>query len=115
MRRAQLGLAEPPDPDAPGPFRLSAPDRLRALLEGAGLAVAVEEEVAVTWVAGSLDESWAVSLDTSRMLAALVERLEPSELDAVRARVESLLSEHVAADGTVAVPGVARVVLGRPV
>ena len=35
-----LGLMERPDPDAPGPFRLADPVRLRALVAGAGLTLA---------------------------------------------------------------------------
>jgi SAM-dependent methyltransferase len=111
----RLGLAERPDPEAPGPFRLAAPGRLRSLLEGAGLEVHVEEEVSVTWRAGSLDEWWDVALDTSRSLAVLVTQLSSADVARVRAGAEERLAPFVDDEGAVAVPGVARVVLAvRP-
>lgn len=108
-----LGLAEPVDPEAPGPFRLSAPGRLHGVLEGAGLTVELEDEVDVTWVAASLDEWWAITLDTSRGLATLAERLTSDALATVRTRAEERLADFVAPDGSLAVPGVARVSLAR--
>lgn len=108
----RLGLAERPDPEAPGPFRLAAPGRLRALLTAAGLEVVVEEEVGVTWRASSPEESWEVMLDTSRTLAVLVESLSPVDLARVRAGVAERLRGFVDGAGAVAVPGVARVALG---
>ena len=51
-----LGLIERPDPDAPGPFRLADPERMRRLLEHAGLERHRHEEVEITWRASSLDE-----------------------------------------------------------
>ena len=41
-----LGLTDPPDYDAPGPFRLGDPERLRSVVEGGGLEIEVVEEVA---------------------------------------------------------------------
>ncbi len=100
----------PPDHDAPGPFRLSDPDRLRSVVVAAGLRIERIEEVPVAWAASSLDEWWETSRDTSRMLTMLLERLTPDETRALRAYSESHLKEYVADDGSIAVPGLARVV-----
>lgn len=111
----RLGLMERPDPDAPGPFRLSAPGQLRGLLEDAGLDVRLEHEVAVLWRAASLDEWWEIARDTSRMLALLVERLSGDEVERVLAGAGELLAPYTDASGALAVPGVARVALAvRP-
>ena len=106
----ELGLVDPPDHDAPGPFRLSDPDRLRSVVAAAGLRIERVEEVPVAWAASSLDEWWETSRDTSRMLTMLLERLTPDETRALRARSETHLQEYVADDGSIAVPGLARVV-----
>jgi SAM-dependent methyltransferase len=107
----ELGLAERPDPDEPGPFRLADPDRLRATVSSGGLEIERVEDVAVTWLAGSLDEWWETTKDTSRMLSTLLARISPADAAALRTRAESLLEEHVAIDGSVAVPGLARIVV----
>jgi SAM-dependent methyltransferase len=109
----ELGLVEPPDRDAPGPFRLSDPDRLRSVVAASGLEIESVEEVPVAWAASSLDEWWETAHDTSRMLATLLERLTPQEARALRARSEAYLHEYVADDGSIAVPGLARVVAAR--
>ena len=41
----ELGLTDPPDPEAPGPFRLADPERLRSVVESGGLEIQVVEEV----------------------------------------------------------------------
>jgi SAM-dependent methyltransferase len=107
----ELGLVERPDPRAPGPFRLSDPDELRGLVDSAGLRIDALEDVPLTWRASSLQEWWEATLDMSRMLAALVERIAPAEAAAVRAGAEQRLSRYVAADGSIAVPGLARALL----
>jgi SAM-dependent methyltransferase len=107
----ELGLTEPPDPDAVGPFRLADPDRLRAVVASGGLSIDHVEEVEITWVAGSLDEWWETTLDTSRMLTLLLRDLTSEQIDALRRRAEALLAEYVAADGSVSVPGVARILV----
>ena len=106
----ELGLVNAPDHDAPGPFRLSHPDRLRSVVTDAGLRIERVEEVPVAWAASSLDEWWETSRDTSRMLTMLLERLTPDETRALREHSESHLRESVADDGSIAVPGLARVV-----
>ena len=111
----ELGLMERPDPAAPGPFRLSADGALDGLLTSAGLSVGTVEDVAVLWRAGSLDEWWDVVRDTSRMLSTLLGSVGPDEAEAVREGAERRLDRWVRPDGSVAVPGVARLVLAaRP-
>lgn len=110
-----LGFTGPPDHEAPGPFRLSDPERLQAVVESGGLRITATDEVAVTWAAESAAAWWETTRETSRMLAALLERLSPAEVAALRGRAEALLQEFTAADGSVSVPGLARVVVAvRP-
>jgi len=107
----ELGLTEPPDPDAPGPFRLADPERLRQVVASGWLAIECIEEVEVTWTAASLEEWWETTTDTSRMLALLLAGLSAEQVTALRDRAELLLEEYVAPDGSVAVPGLARIVV----
>lgn len=111
----RLGLTEWPDPDAPGPFRLAAPGRLRSLLEDAGLEVQHEQEIPVVWHATSLDEWWEIARDTSRMLASLIERLSAGDIERVLVGARERLAPYTDQSGALAVPGVARVALAlRP-
>jgi len=64
----------------------------------------------VSWAAGSLAEWWDVSRDTSRMLTQLLARLSDGQAATLRRAAEAHLEEYVAADGSLTVPGVARVV-----
>ncbi len=109
----ELGLAERPDPDAPGPFRLSEDGALRALLENAGLVVETVEDVPIAWRASSLGEWWAIVRDTSRALSLILAQVSPSEAEAVRSGAERRLERYVQSDGSVAVPGLTRVALAR--
>jgi SAM-dependent methyltransferase len=109
----ELGYLEPPDHDAPGPFRLSDPERLRAVVTSGGLEIETVEEVPVRWVADSLDEWWEATRDTSRMLTQLTARLRPIDVEELRGRAGGHLAEFVREDGSVTVPGVTRVVLAR--
>ena len=70
----ELGLAERPDPDAPGPFRLSREGLVAEVLAHAGLSVETVEDVAVMWRAPALSDWWGVARDTSRALATILER-----------------------------------------
>lgn len=105
----ELGLIERPDPEAPGPFLLSAEGLLEDVLAGAGLRVETVEDVAIRWRAGSLDEWWDVTRDVSRMLAQLLERVGSDDEARIAAGAHRRLERYVDADGSVSVPGLARV------
>jgi ubiquinone/menaquinone biosynthesis C-methylase UbiE len=109
----ELGLVERPAPDAPGPFRLSREGSLAAVLEGAGLAVETEEDVELNWRAESLAAWWDVARDTSRTLALILEEITAEQAEAVRTAAERRMERHVRPDGSVVVPGRARVALAR--
>ena len=106
----ELGHVEPPDPDAPGPFRLADPDRLRSVVAAGGFEIESVEDVTVSWAAGSVDEWWEAARDMSPMLAPLLERLSTAEATALRLLAEEHLREYLAEDGSLTVPGLARVV-----
>lgn len=108
-----LGLVERPAADAPGPFRLADPARLRAVLEGGGLELVALDDVEISWRAASLDEWWEVALDTSRMLAQAAGSATAAQVAAIRAGAAERLHAYVREDGSVVVPGRARVALAR--
>jgi SAM-dependent methyltransferase len=107
----ELGLMERPDPEAPGPFRLSPEGRLASVLEAAGLRIETVEDVPLTWRAPSLEAWWDIVCDLSRMLRLLLEKLSEDEAKAVRRGAEQRLEPYVQEDGSLAVPSVARVAL----
>jgi ubiquinone/menaquinone biosynthesis C-methylase UbiE len=109
----ELELVERPDPKAPGPFRLSDVTELRDLVATAGLEIDALEEVRVAWRARSLDEWWDATRDMSRMLCTLLERLDPAEVEMLRRAAGARFAAYVAADGSIAVPGIARALLAR--
>jgi SAM-dependent methyltransferase len=109
----ELGLVERPDPEAPGPFRLSRDGLLAEVLADAGLTVETIEDVAVAWRAPALSAWWDVARDTSRSLALILERATEEEADAVRDGAERRLERYVQPDGSLTVPGRARVGLAR--
>ena len=105
----ELGLTEPPEPEAPGPFRLSREGALEAVLSGAGLSVQAIEDVPLMWHASSVDEWWEISTDMSRLLALLRAQLTDDQLADVRQAAERRLARYLDPDGTLAVPSLARV------
>lgn len=107
----ELGLSERPDPSAPGPFRLADSDVLRQLVRDAGLRVEALEDVPILWQAASLEEWWQAVRDQSRMLSTLLESSTPEEGAALRTGAERRLEKHVAPDGSLEVPGLARALL----
>jgi ubiquinone/menaquinone biosynthesis C-methylase UbiE len=103
--------APPPDPDAPGIFAMSDPERTRRLVAGAGLELRRMEEVEVRWVFESADEFWRWALDMAGPLSVAVLAMPPDDQAAVRAKVGANLEPHTGADGRVELPGVASTVL----
>jgi ubiquinone/menaquinone biosynthesis C-methylase UbiE len=100
-----LGHATPPDPDAPGMFALAAPGRMQELLQSAGFVEVTVEAVKIERPYASLDAYLEETLDLSRMLAEVFERLTEGERAEVESKIASLAAPFVSADGSVSLAG----------
>jgi SAM-dependent methyltransferase len=103
--------AEPPDPDAPGPFALGDPGRVRHILAGAGFETISLEPLDEPMRLGTLSEA----LDyLTRMgpVGKLLRDADPVTVDRVGAAVRAVLASHDAGDG-VSMPGAAWLVRAR--
>ena len=100
-----LGLDEPPAPGAPGAFALSDAAQLSELLEDAGFDDPHVEPIELTFAAPSLDAWWETLREFSSTLRPLLDALSPADHYRLRDAAEAKWAEHVAADGSVAIPG----------
>jgi len=106
------GVTERPEPDAPGPFRLADPERVRCLVTNAGLEALVQEDVALTWRYGSFDEYWETTLDLSDTLASAIAALEEDDARDLREDVRRAVEPYVDG-GELVFPALSRVTLAR--
>lgn len=101
-----------PEPDAPSMFRFAAPGAVRALYEAAGLHDIHEHDVVVDLVTASRQEYWRVMSEHVSLIAAALRGVD----DAARARIADRAADAIGAyqqdDGSVRVPGAARVIVG---
>jgi ubiquinone/menaquinone biosynthesis C-methylase UbiE len=104
-----MGVVEAPPAGAPDMFAFRDPQRIVGLLEETGFEDIVVEQVAILYRYPSLDEWWDTMLDISAVLAKAVGALTPARRDDLRDAVDARLAEYVAADGSVALPGLTHV------
>ena len=90
------GLLPPPPPGAGGPFALSSPGNLEALVEQAGLALQRADEVAVDFLFASLDDAVRAHLSAGPAHRAIEHSGRQATADTIRASLES----SVQPDGT---------------
>ena len=89
-------LLPPPPPGSGGPFALSAPGNLEALVEQAGLEPQRADEVAVDFVFASLDDAVRAHLSAGPARRAIEHSGREATADAIRASLEP----SVQPDGT---------------
>ena len=102
----ERGHVPPPEPGAPGMFTMARDERVRELLENAGLTLLRLEEVPVRFVYKSLDEYIVRAKDTGGNFA----RVWREVADVERKDMESQLADAFASyavDGGYEFPGVA--------
>ncbi|MHB8691949.1 MAG: class I SAM-dependent methyltransferase [Solirubrobacteraceae bacterium] len=107
---AQIERPVPP-PGVPGPFSLSDPDQLKALLSGAGLAHVAVHEFAVPLAAGSFEEWWERTVALAGPLAKILESLPEPARDAIHASVRGATAVYQTPAG-VNFPGVSLLATG---
>jgi SAM-dependent methyltransferase len=101
---AEQGVGQPADPDAPGPFGLSAPGAVQELLENAGFAEVQVEAIDLEQRAASLDDWWENLQDTSAATRSAVSGLAPAEHYRLRDAFDAGYQEYVREDGTLSIP-----------
>jgi SAM-dependent methyltransferase len=94
----------PPEPDAPGPFRLAAPGALERVVRAAGFTDVTIERVTVTWAFTSVAHHWEVFSETAGPLERAVETLPSSELARLKQKIADAIAPFATADG-LRIPG----------
>jgi SAM-dependent methyltransferase len=85
----------PPDPAAPGVFRLAPPGELERVLRAAGFSeVSVESRPLVLSYA-SLEEYWQIQTDLAAPLKAAMAKLSPEEIGGLKTRLFEALAPNV--------------------
>jgi ubiquinone/menaquinone biosynthesis C-methylase UbiE len=106
-----LGHAEPPEPNAPGMFRLAADGAVRELLESAGFVEVTVEQVALQRHYKALADFIDETVELSPIMGAAFRRLPEADQQAVRDAVTGAAAPFAAADGSVMLPGSSLVAL----
>jgi SAM-dependent methyltransferase len=96
--------APPPEPGTPGPFSLGDFDRLRALLEEAGLVDVEIEGIETEQAYDSLEGWWEEILDVSGPLAAMLKALPDEDRESIRTKVMADGERFVSDDGSAVFP-----------
>jgi ubiquinone/menaquinone biosynthesis C-methylase UbiE len=98
------GLIEPPDPEAPGPFRFAPEGSLTELLEGGGFFDIVVEPLDLVYEYSSFEDFWALHSQLSSGVQDALEltndRGRAALVEGVRARMARFTEE----DGSLSVP-----------
>jgi SAM-dependent methyltransferase len=100
----ELGHAEPPGPDEPGPFTFAQPGLIEALLEEAGFDDVVVRTLEFGFRFASTDEHFEHQRALSTRLDEELARLSPAEHTRVRDAIDAKLAPFTAADGSLEVP-----------
>jgi len=93
--------APPPEPTAPGPFRLAAPGELERVLRGAGFSDVTIESRPKVFRYRSLDEFWNAQTDLSTPLRTAIAKLPPAEVPRLQAAILNAVKDRVTSDGSV--------------
>jgi ubiquinone/menaquinone biosynthesis C-methylase UbiE len=100
------GHVPPPEPGAPGMFTMARDERVRELLEGAGLTVLSLEEVPVRFLYESLDDYIVRAKDTGGNFARVWREVDEREREELESRLGEAFAPY-AVDGSYVFPGVA--------
>lgn len=100
----------PSDPNGPGMFRCAAPHAIASLYEAAGLTHVTERDVAVELVTRSASEYWDMISEHVSLAAAALRHVDERVRSRIAETVIADVSVYERPDGTVSVPGLARVI-----
>lgn len=85
----------PPDPTAPGVFRLAPPGELERVLNAAGFSSVAVEARPITLTYASLDEYWEIQTALAAPLRAALASLSAEKIDQLKAKLFEALKPHM--------------------
>jgi ubiquinone/menaquinone biosynthesis C-methylase UbiE len=85
----------PPDPAAPGVFRLAPPGELERVLKAAGFSTVAVEARPITLVYESLEEYWQIQTDLAAPLRTALASLSPDRTLELKAKLFEALKPHL--------------------
>ena len=85
----------PPDPTAPGVFRLAPPGELERVLNAAGFSSVAVEARPITLTYASLDEYWEIQTALAAPLRAALASLSAEKIDQLKAKLFGALKPHM--------------------
>jgi SAM-dependent methyltransferase len=88
----------PPDPAAPGVFRLAPPGELERVLAAAGFSNVAVEARPITLTYGSRDEYWEIQTALAAPLRAAIASLSPEQVAELKARLFEALTPYLDGD-----------------
>lgn len=100
-----LGHAEPPDPNAPGMFRLSADGALQEVLESAGFVEVRVQAVGVERRYEKIGEFIDETVELSPIMGSAFRELPETDRLQIVERITAEADPFTAADGSVTLPG----------
>jgi SAM-dependent methyltransferase len=99
------GLAEPPDPDAPGMFALAEEGSLQGLLEDAGFVEVIVEPVPIERHHRNVAEYLEETLDLSHVFSTAIASAPEDVQTSVRQLITESLAPFTQPDGSLVIPG----------
>ena len=88
----------PPDPTAPGVFRLSPPGELERVLRAGGFSSIVVESRPIVLNYASLAEYWQIQTELAAPLRAAIAKLSAEDVEKLKAKVFQALAPHMDGD-----------------
>jgi ubiquinone/menaquinone biosynthesis C-methylase UbiE len=102
----------PPDPNAPGIFRLAKPGELAGMFRQAGLVDVTDQEFLAEWSYASVDEYYTSLMEIAAPVQNLMAKLTDAQKQDVKQRIIQAASDYTRA-GRIVFPMAVRIVAGR--
>jgi ubiquinone/menaquinone biosynthesis C-methylase UbiE len=102
----------PPDPSAPGIFRLAKAGDLAGMLQQAGLTDVTDQEFPAEWSYASAEEYYTSLMEIAAPVQNLMAKLSPDQMDKVRRLILESAARY-RRDGRITFPIVVRIVAAR--
>lgn len=102
----------PPDPTAPGIFRLAKPGELAGLFQQAGLVDVTDQDFLADWTYGSADEYYTSLIEIAAPVQNLMAKLTDAQKQDVKQRILQAASNYTRG-GRIVFPMAIRIVAAR--